>query len=103
MVSIAHNWEKVTIFRKMKSPFFVQILNIKKTHWITVSSLDCDCDVVNLYDSLYNGINLDTICQIASMIATESSNMILISVNIQRQSKSHDCGLFALVTATELA
>ena len=39
---------------------FIQILNIQKSHWITVSSIGCELGTVHVYDSAYAFIDLDT-------------------------------------------
>ena len=37
----------------IESGEFVQILNIARSHWITVSTIGCSPGVVNVFDSLY--------------------------------------------------
>ena len=32
---------------------FVQILNVHKSHWISVSNVGCEANAINVYDSAY--------------------------------------------------
>lgn len=45
---------------------------------------------------------MDTKCQIASIMRSPIDEIVIESVNIQRQPNARDCGLFALAVATEL-
>ncbi len=87
--------------KSLSSPF-IQVLQVKRSHWITVSTLHCDPGVVKVYDSLNNTIDLSTKCQIAAIMRCSESAIKLEFVNIQRQPNGSDCGLFALAVATEL-
>ncbi len=89
-------------FKKTPSPF-IQILNIKRSHWIVASTVNCDNGIVNVYDSLSTAIDKDTKFQISSICDTTENTIKIKSVNIQRQTNSRDCGLFSLAVATELA
>ena len=89
-------------FGKTSSPF-IQVLHIKRSHWMVVSTVECEPGTVNVYDSAYNHINIDTKRQIASIVRLSKSEIVMRSMNIQRQPNSSDCGLFALAVATELA
>ena len=44
---------------------FIQLLNVRNSHWIVVSNLRCDKDVVNLYDTTYPSIPSSTTDTIA--------------------------------------
>ena len=56
---------------------YVQILHCNGNHWITVSTIGCANDMMNVYDSLYR--------------------------NITEETKTKDCGLFAVAFASYLA
>ena len=81
---------------------FVQVLNVNKSHWVTVSNVDCETDTVDVYDSAYSWLNLDSKKQICSLVRPSSKLLQIRMVNIQRQGNSSDCGLFALASATSL-
>ena len=82
---------------------FVQILNVERSHWIVVSNVGCKKAVVNIYDSAYNFLSLNTKKQICSLWQPSSDQVEFKLVNVQRQPNSSDCGLFAIANATELA
>ena len=89
---------------KTVSGHFVQILNVMHgSHWITVSNINCDSDTVNVYDSAYALIDMDTKLQICSFIRPSCDVLTLRMPNIQHQPNSFDCGVFSIATATELA
>ena len=90
------------MFPKTPSPF-IQILHVKRNHWVVASSVNCEPGIVNIYDSLFSNIDLDTACQVASLVRHNKNNIHLQSINIQRQPNSRDCGLFAVAVAVELA
>jgi len=81
---------------------FVQVLNVHRSHWITVSNIGCEADTVNVYDGAYAWLDLDTKKQLCAVIRL-SKYLIANMINIQHQSNGSDCGLFALACATELA
>lgn len=82
---------------------FIQILNVHRSHWIVVSNVGCDSGVLNVFDSAYNYLDLDTKNQICSMWRPSMDSVELRLVNVQQQPNSSDCGLFAITNATELA
>ena len=82
---------------------FIQILNVERSHWIVVSNVGCKKAVVNIYDSAYNFLSLNTKQQICSLWQPSSDQVEFQLVNVQRQPNSSDCGLFAIANATELA
>ena len=54
-------------FPKTSSPF-IQVLHVRRNHWIVASSVNCEPGIVKIYDSLYSNIDLDTACQVASLV-----------------------------------
>uniref|UniRef100_A0A1X7V770 Ubiquitin-like protease family profile domain-containing protein n=1 Tax=Amphimedon queenslandica TaxID=400682 RepID=A0A1X7V770_AMPQE len=80
---------------------FVQILNVGRNHWITVTSLGCEgANHVIVYDSLPRR-NLEQRLreQIAAIIYTNSRDIRVTIPTVQHQNGSKDCGLFALAFA----
>ena len=52
---------------------FVQVLNVSGCHWITISTLECQQGVVNVYDSILScSVTLRTKEQIAVIIFTQA-------------------------------
>ncbi len=79
---------------------YIQILHCNGNHWITVSTVNCANDVVNVYDSLYTSITEETKDNLAKIFST-SVKYYLPRVQIQKGAK--DCGLFAMAFASYLA
>lgn len=87
---------------KTVSRHFVQILNVMHgSHWIMVSNINCDSNHINVYDSAYAFINMDTKLQICSSVRPSCFNPA--NAKIQCQPNTFDCGVFSIATATELA
>ncbi len=83
---------------------FVQILHVQSCHWMTISNMNCQKNEVIVYDSHFNGLTFKTklqICRLMNKYNLESIRFLIS--NIQRQTDSSMCGLFAIAVATELA
>ena len=80
---------------------FVQMLHVGGNHWITIENVPSL--FVNVYDSVYGTVSVDTKKQIASLLCTKSSTIVLKIHKTQLQVGTSDCGLFAIAYATELA
>ena len=93
------------------APFsrFVQILHVRENHWVTVSNMKVPGDYifydsVCIYDSLFSSsISTDTKKQICSFVKPKGKHLRLDVMNMQMQDNLHDCGLFAVACAAELA
>ena len=81
---------------------FVQCLNVRNNHWITVSTVGCTPGVVRVYDSLRMGLTSSLKKAIADMLHTSEKQVVFEHMNMQWQSGSDDCGLFVIATATAL-
>ena len=82
---------------------YVQILhdNMQK-HWLTISNIGTEEAVVFVYDSLFHQCSPHVQQQISTISRTKSPEIKLCFVNVQRQSGSSDCGLFAIAFATSI-
>ena len=83
---------------------FVQILNISRSHWVTITNIGCKQEGHVL---LYNSLKSYSLCskskKYISMILNTPTKLIqVISPNVQQQYGSSDCGLFALAFAQSL-
>ena len=86
------------------SDHFVQIMNLGRDNWITISNIYSDHSTVLIYDSLTPCSNSLFHAHIASFVNHLSSSLQikLEWPNVQRQTGGNDCGLFAIATATKL-
>ena len=93
-----------------ESEQFIQIINVRKTHWIAPSNLQSNMGEVFIYDSLIN-LNVkgdkisfpirveQTTCQ---LLRTNLDFIDMRVVDVQQQRGGRDCGLFTIVFAVAL-
>ena len=82
---------------------FVQILNVNRNHWTTVSNLMCPPGTVYVYDSLPSiDLHSRTKVQIAAILCSPEREINVGFPLVQIQHGGNDCGLFALAFATSL-
>ena len=81
---------------------FVQILNLCKTHWIVVSTVGCQLGHINMCDSLHMTLSKNIKKVIADLLRHQGSNITLNHCDVQWQSGSSDCGVFAIAFATAI-
>ena len=86
-------------FKRMNEPF-VQILNNGRGHWLAISTVGAEEDTVNIYDSMFVSVNKHIKEQIAAIVSTSNKEITLNFIDVQCQSGTYDCGLFALAFAT---
>ncbi len=79
---------------------FVQILNLSKSHWITISTLNCQPGTVHVYDSMQLGLNSSLKRIVADLMFYKGKKITIKYMHIQQQKGASDCGLFAIATAT---
>ena len=72
-------------------------------HWLTVTNIGAESAAeVMVYDSLYPSISMFMQKQIATLLHTSQKEIKVNIMNMQVQSGTCDCGLFAIATATSL-
>ena len=81
---------------------FVQILHNGEDHWFTISTLGLPSGHVSIYDSLYQTCTDHAIDQICSIIFTPNNAVHLHFIDVDKQTNSSDCGLYAIAYATGL-
>ena len=89
-------------FDIVKQPF-LQILHNGDDHWLLISTIGTKNAEVHVYDSIYQSVNIKVKEQIASLLYTQEEEIKLKFMNIQKQSGSNDCGIFAVANATLLS
>ena len=73
---------------------FVQVLNMSGNHWITISTIDCPCGVIKVYDSLHMGLPTWIKRTIADLMFFSGKSVAVQHMHMQHQSGGSDCGLF---------
>ena len=92
-----------TLMFEIQTGEFIQILHCRSGHWLTVSTIGAQHPAeVLVYDSLYPCASSDIKRQIAALLATSASTITLKYIDVQMQSGTYDCGLFAIAFATAL-
>ena len=81
---------------------FVQILCIRKNHWICVSTVSCKPSSVNIYDSLHGCLDRHTRKLVADLLQSKQQHIEICYPDVQWQSGVSDCGLFAIAVATSI-
>ena len=79
---------------------YVQILHCRGCYWITISTIDCQTEMVNIYDSLFSDVDDETQKAIRKVFNESSISFSL--PKMQRQKGTNDCGLFAVAFATKI-
>ena len=71
-------------------------MHVRNSHWCVVSTVGCQSGVVRVYDSLYKTLSEETVHWIASMVHVPSSNLIIVMMDVEKQSNGSDCGVLAI-------
>ena len=82
---------------------FVQIIHTGEGQWVTISTIGTVHPEVVVYDSIYTTLPMLAKAQIASLLATQQPTIRVKFMDVQMQSGSSDCGLFAIAYATALS
>ena len=77
----------------------VQIIHSRGNHWVLASTIGCSNTEVNIYDSLYESVDPDTL-KIVQNRFSFSSDLTINVISEQKQTNIYDCGLFAIANAT---
>ena len=81
---------------------FVQFLHVHDNHWITLSNIEDDKNTVSIYDSLLQSPDHTVKQLVAAYLHTTEPTFTLNVRNVQHQSNTSDCGVFAIANATTL-
>ena len=76
---------------------YVQILHCRGCHRITVSTISCQEEVVNIYDSMFTDADDET-----KKIYMKCLMNLAFHFHCQRCKGTNDCGLFAITFTTNL-
>ena len=83
---------------------FIQIMHVGGNHWVCLSNMLCEGDVVELFDSMHTNREVDdtTKQQAATILCCQSPSFSIRVINVQQQEKGNTCGLFAIAMAFDL-
>lgn len=81
---------------------FVQILNIRQNHWITVSNLFCDENQLSVYDSKSAPLDPRTLQTLSWLVRPKSDHFDVLQPAVQQQSNLSNCGVFSIAFAYAL-
>ena len=91
---------------RSQSQDFVQVINICRNHWVCASNVNCSPGVVDVYDSLPACMTKAALAklneQIAAILHTSDRDFEVRLIDVQHQSGSSDCSLFAVAFAQVL-
>ena len=81
---------------------FVQILHNGKNHWLTTSTVGLPAATVNVYDSFNQSLSQSTVNQVCALIFTRNQTIDVRFIDVEPQTNSSDCGVYAIAFATSL-
>ena len=81
----------------------LQALFVRGNHWIALSTMDCRSGEVNVYDSLYEDQDADTLAVISGLIEFHRPPVIINLMSMGKQKGCTDCGVFTAAVLTALA
>ena len=93
--------QKVCAFQ-VHSGEFLQIVHVGNNHWCVVSMVGCESGAVYVYDSLYKSPTKELIHLIARMIHSQSNELKITMMDVEKQSNGLDCGVLAIAYAFDL-
>ena len=77
----------------------VQILHVRSDHWVVISNIFCSKNVLNVYDTIFDDIDIPTMTLLNSMF---EGNLTVTIAPLQKQQGGSDCGVFSVAVATSL-
>ena len=81
---------------------FAQVLNIRRSHWIFVSNIGCESNVVHVYDTFYTSLPSSTVNTIARLAFCSSDVLTIKMVDVDLQKNSSDCGVLSIAIAFDI-
>mgnify|MGYP002260086732 CR=1 FL=1 len=79
------------------------------SHWLTLSTIDCEPSEMKIYDSAYESVSYDTLEAICNLVKyglpplkDDRVNLLIVDVDMQGKGEEDTCGLHAVANATSL-
>jgi len=94
---------QLTLYQHTRKPpeNELQIVHSRSNHWITASTIFASPGSIDVYDSLYDGVDSASRKVILDLFGDSNSRINMKQV--QKQHGTDDCGLFAIAFAVSLA
>ena len=88
--------------RALKQPkHAIQILHIQPNHWAVISTLGCEENIIEYYDSLFTNMSLSTKAIITKLLQPNESITVRMK-NVAKQLGTTECGLYAIAYCISL-
>ena len=72
------------------------------SHWLTISNIGAsNKNEIFVYDSLYCSLGSHTKNRFAALLCCQDTEIAVKFVDVQKQSGTYDCGLFAVATGVQ--
>ncbi len=71
---------------------FVQCLNVRNCHWITISTVGMKPNKVEVFDSLESQLSASAVETITTLLHTQENSFTIKYTRVQQQNGSSDCG-----------
>jgi len=81
---------------------FVQLLNIRDTHWCVVTNVGCEEGVIKVYDSMYDSVSDVTSRTIASLVFSTAPKLMIKVMDVEKQKNMADCGVLSIAYAYDI-
>ena len=85
-----------------QSKHAIQILHVQPNHWAVISTLGCEENIIEYYDSLFTNMSLSTKAIITKLLRPNESITIRM-INVAKQIGTTECGLYAIAYCISLA
>ena len=81
---------------------FVQVINVCSNHWVAFSTVGCQQSTIKMFDSLGGRLPKNALRLVADLMQSKEKEITIEFVDVQEQTGSVDCGLFALAFITSV-
>ena len=71
-------------------------------HWVVATTINCDCNEVAVYNSLFAFLDMESIQVVENLFTCDNVKPHIKMIKYQKQKGSKDCGVYAIAIATFL-
>ena len=96
--------EKATNLTTSSMANRIQIIHCEsRRHWILATTVNCKCDNVKVYDSLFHYLDKDSLRIVENCFRCENEVPQVKMMQCRKQQGGTDCGMYAIAFAVALA